>query len=225
MLTEELKKIESLQVRKFVETALNNADPKFWEAPASSSGKYHPYEDLGKGGLIRHIKKGILVIEQCARRAVFSEYESDLAMGAFLLHDIRKNGNVWGEKTDYTHGIIGSEWLKQFKMDDPSGKQMILYAVRYHMAPWCWVVPPFENRLYTQKEMKDNLAELTRALVSPGRIELAVREGDYWSSRRSMSFLPGKSIVYDPRLHDSPKEWLNSLKDVSDKISNIETKN
>jgi len=219
MLSEELKKIKSLQVRKFVETALNNADPKFWEAPTSSSGKHHPYEDLGKGGLIRHIKKGILVIEEYARRAMFSEYELDLAIDTFLLHDIKKNGDPWGEETDYTHGIIGSEWLKQFEMDDQTGKQMILDAVRYHMAPWCWVVPPFEDRLYTQKEMKDNLAELTRALVSPGRIELAVREGDYWASRQSMSFLPGKSIVYDPRLHDSPKKWLDSLKELSDKIN------
>ena len=211
MLNNELKKIKSIEVKNFIETALNNANPKFWEAPASSSGKYHPYEDLGKGGLVRHIQKGVAVIEQYARRALFSEYESDLAIGAFLVHDIKKNGISWGEKTDYTHGIIGSEWLKQFEMDDQTGKQMILNAVRYHMTPWCWVVPPFENRLYTKKEMNDNLAELTRALVSPSRIELAVREGDYWSSRQSMSFLPGKSIVYDPRVHDSPKEWINEL--------------
>jgi len=219
MLSEELKKIKSTQVKKFVETALNNADPKFWEAPCSSSGKFHPYEDQGNGGLIRHVKKGIAVVEQYTRRAVFSEYESDLAIGAFLLHDIKKNGDPWGEETDYTHGIIGSEWLKQFEMDDQTGKQMILDAVRYHMTPWCWAVPPFENRFYTQEEMKKNIAELTRALVSPSRIELAVREGDYWASRQSMSFLPGKSIVYDPRLHDSPKEWLDSLKELSDKIN------
>ncbi len=221
MLSEELKKIKSFQVRKFVETALNNADPKFWKAPCSSSGRFHPYEDQGEGGLIRHIKKGVAVIEQYARRAIFSEYESDLAIGAFLVHDIKKNGDTWGEKTDYTHGIIGSEWLKQFEMDDQTGKQMILDAVRYHMAPWCWVVPPFEDRPYSKKEMNDNLAELTRALVSPGRIELAVREGDYWASRQSMSFLPGKSIVYDKRVHDSPEEWLDSLKELSDKISDI----
>ena len=198
-------------MRRFVDAALRRADPEFWKAPCSSSGKYHPYEDQGEGGLIRHLKKGAAVVAEYARRARFSEYETDLALAAAVLHDIKKDGEPWSGKTDYTHGIIGARWLKQFEMDDLTGKQVILDAVRYHMAPWCYAVPPFEERAYTKIEMTANLEEVTRALVSPGKIELAVREGDYWGSRKSMSFLPGKSIAYDPRLHDSPEGWIKNL--------------
>lgn len=196
ILEDELQKIESQDIKEFVRAALCKADPKFWEAPSSSSGKYHPPEDNGLGGLIRHIKKGVAVIIEWARRAHFDTRELDMAIAAFLLHDICKNGCLlWGEHTDYTHGLIASQWLEQFHLADKAAKIMILNAVRYHMAPWCYAINPFEDRMYSKEEMQINLKEITRALVNPFRIELAVREADYWASRNDMSFLPGKSIM------------------------------
>ncbi len=211
VLEKELSRIKSRSLRTFTEEALSKADPNFWEAPCSSTGKHHPSEDQGKGGLVRHIKKGNVVIEEFGRRAKFAQLEFDMAHCAYDLHDICKNGIPWGASTDYTHGYLASEWLKQFKLSNEVVKQTIIDAVRYHMAPWCYAVNPFENRGYSKEEMMQNINELSRALVNPSRIELAVREGDYWGSRQEMSFLPGKSIVFDPRLHDSPEEWLNEF--------------
>jgi len=212
MLEKEIGKIKDRYIRAFVESALAKADPKFWLAPASSTGKYHPPEDMGAGGLIRHVQKGVIVVEQFASRAKFDDLESDMALAAFLLHDICKNGvSPWGEYTDYTHGFIAYNWLKQFPLNNRYIKEVILNAVRLHMAPWCYLVNPFANRMYSKEEMQKNLDELHRALVCPSRIELAVREGDYWSSRQTMSFLPGQSIAYDPRVHDTPKEWLKQF--------------
>lgn len=211
-LDREVQKIKSIYIRKFVKKALLKADPMFWKAPCSSSGKYHPPEDQEEGGLIRHIQKGVIVVEQFARRAQFDEVELDMAIAAILLHDICKDGvPPWGKHTDYTHGLIGSKWLEQFELRNRAMKKAILDAVRYHMAPWCYAVSPFNNRAYTKEEMMQNINELSRALTNPSRIELAVREGDYWSSRETMSFLPGKQIVFDPRVHDTPEEWLNEL--------------
>lgn len=211
-LDREVQKIQSIDIREFVKMALSKADPMFWKAPCSSSGKYHPPEDQIEGGLIIHNQKGVVVVEQFARRAQFSEIELDMAISAMLLHDICKDGiPPWGRHTDYTHGLLGSRWLEQFKLRDKVVKRMILDAVRYHMAPWCYAVNPFEYRAYTKEEMMRNINELSRALTNPSRIELAVREGDYWGSRETMSFLPGKTIVFDPRVHDTPEEWLNEL--------------
>jgi len=211
MLEKEIEKIKSRSIRRFTEEALLKADSRFWLAPCSSTGKYHPPEDRGEGGLVRHIRKAVVVAGEFGRRAKFSQLEFDLAISAVILHDICKNGIPWGEYTDFTHGLIASEWLKQFKLSNELVKQMILDAVRYHMAPWCYAVNPFENRVYSAEEMRKNLDELSRALVCPSRIELAVREGDYWASRQEMSFLPGKSIVYDPRVHDTPEEWVEEF--------------
>lgn len=212
LLDREIQKIKSPTIRKFVEQALLEADPMFWKVPCSSSGKYHPPEDQIEGGLIVHIQKGVAVIEQFARRALFSEIELDAAIAAYLIHDICKDGvPPWGKHTDYTHGLLASKWLEQFSLHDRVVKTMILDAVRYHMAPWCYAVDPFKDRQYTKEEMMANINELQRALTNPSRVELAVREADYWSSRETMSFMPGKSIVFDPRVHDTPEEWLDIL--------------
>ncbi len=211
VLKKELSKIKSRSIKAFTEEALSKVDPKFWEAPCSSTGKHHPPEDQGKGGLVRHIKKGNVVVEEFGRRAKFIQLEFDMAHCAYDLHDICKNGIPWGVCTDYTHGYLASEWLKQFKLSNEAVKQTIIDAVRYHMAPWCYVVNPFEDRAYTGEEMRRNLEELSRALLYPTRIELAVREADFWASREGMSFLPGKLAVYDSRVHDTPKAWIEEV--------------
>lgn len=211
-LDRETQKIKSFYIREFVKKALLRADPMFWKAPCSSSGKYHPPEDQGEGGLIRHLQKGVIVVEQFARRAQFDEFELDMAIAAMILHDICKDGfPPWGRHTDYTHGLIGSKWLEQFELRNKVMKKTILNAVRYHMAPWCYMVNPFEDREYSKEEMMHNINELSRALTNPSRIELAVREGDYWGSRETMSFLPGKPVVFDPRVHDTPEDWLDKF--------------
>jgi hypothetical protein len=226
MLSEQIEKIGSDKVKRFVLLALMEVDPKFWIAPCSSTGKYHPPEDNGIGGIIRHLIKGTAVVEQFARRANFSPLEQDLAIASYLLHDICKDGMPWGEYTDYTHGLIAYNWLQQFRLDDEYAKQTILEGVRYHMAPWCYAVSPFRKEgNFTKDEMLANIAELTRALVAPSRVELAVREADYWSSRETMSYMPGYTIVQDKRViggkmvHDSPKKWLEQLSGLSAKVN------
>ncbi len=223
MLSGEIERINSEDIKMFAVLALMHADPKFWTAPCSSTGKYHPPEDQGEGGIIRHLIKGTAVVEEFARRARFSPLERDIAIASFLLHDICKQGAPpWGEHTDYTHGMIAYDWLRQFPLHDMYAKQAILDGVRYHMAPWCYVVSPFgrkEGRAFTQDEMLANLNEVARALVSPSRIELAVREADYWSTRQGMSYMPGYTIVQDRRVHDSPEEWMGELNNLSAQVN------
>ncbi len=202
---EDLAKIKSKAIREFTEQALDAVDDNFYTEPCSSSGKFHPPEDQGVGGIVRHVKKGLEVIAQFGRRVLFSETELDIAMSAFILHDSCKNGVVWGKDTDYAHGYIASEWLKQFKLDEAFVKESLLDAVRYHMAPWAYRHTPWAKETFTKQEMNENIAELHRALTQPTRVEVAVREADYWSSRKNMSYLPGMNIL---GVHDAPDEEL-----------------
>ncbi len=191
----EVEMIESEDICEFVKLALAEAEPQFWTAAASSTGKYHPEEDNGDGGLVRHVYKGSAgVIPEYARRAGFTQRELDLARGAFLLHDIKKNGWVWGEFTDYTHGLIASQWLEQFPLEDELAKSEILEAVRYHMGQWVQAFSKPHDREFTPEEVAANLDEVARAVTHPSQIVKAVQEADYWSSRKMMSFFPGKSI-------------------------------
>ena len=203
LIQREIEKIISEDIKEFTYQAFADVDEHFWIASSSSTGKYHPPEDNGEGGLVRHVVKGIAVAEQYGRRAKFSQREMDMAISAFLLHDTCKNGVVWtSDYTDYTHGLIAAKWLEKFYLADAGAKEQILNAVRYHMAPWCYAVSPFEDRTYTKQEMNLNLEELTRAMY-PSRIERSVQEADYWSSRQSMSYFPGVNVNLR---HDLPEE-------------------
>lgn len=194
LIQKEVEKIVSEDIKNFTYDAFAEVDEKFWTSPASSSGKYHPPEDNGEGGLVRHVVKGVAVVEQYGRRAKFTSRELDMGISAFLLHDTCKNGVVWDfGQTDYTHGLIAAKWLEKFDLADSMAKEQILSAVRYHMAPWCYAVSPYEERPYTKDEMTKNLDELTRAMY-PTRVEKAIQEADYWSSRQSMSYFPGVAV-------------------------------
>jgi len=136
----------------------------------------------------------VAVVEQYLRREMATQRELDIAYSAFLLHDTCKDGVAWMTgKTNYTHGIIAANWLEKFDLADAAAKREIISAVRYHMGQWSYAVTPFEDRPYTKEEMMANLNEVIRAL-HPSRIEKAVQDADYWSSRQSMSFFPGVSV-------------------------------
>ena len=201
LVQQEIEKIQSEDIKEFTYQVFAEVDPHFWIAPASSTGRHHPPEDNGEGGLVRHVIKAVAVVEQYARRVRFSDRELDMALSAILLHDTCKDGIVWTTgKTDYTHGKIAAEWLEKFNLEDKGAKDGIISAVRYHMAPWCYAVSPFEDRQYTKKEMNDNLEEMSRAMY-PTRVELAIRDADYWSSRENMSYFPGTPVEIR---HDAP---------------------
>ena len=53
----ELKEIQTENIRKYAELAIQNVLPEyFFYVPASSTGKYHPEYAIGTGGLVRHTK-------------------------------------------------------------------------------------------------------------------------------------------------------------------------
>jgi len=189
-----------------IKTILDNANKEFWIIPASSSGKYHPPEDQGKSGLVRHTIKAVEIIEEDSRRKMFEEYEHDCAVAAIILHDIKKNGDPWGRYTDYSHGIIAAEFIQKFFKPNYMKGKIIVDAVRYHMAPWNTI---FSNRIdkrkkYTGEELQIEIDERIRGM-NPNRVERAVQDADYWSSRKGMSFFPGVSVVLSER-HDAPEE-------------------
>jgi hypothetical protein len=205
--------MKDISVFQFVRTVLDVADEEFWLAPSSSSGKYHPPEDQGESGLVRHTVKAIAVFKEEARRRVFEDYEFDAGLAAVILHDIKKNGQVWEKQTDYRHGIIGAKFLEKFMLADTLMKKMIMDAVRYHMSPWNTTISRrrFEEvagqyRGFTKQELEAECAEKIRG-QNPNRIEKAVQDADYWASRNDMSFFPGVNVNLRDR-HDAPTESL-----------------
>ena len=177
-LYKETDRITSPYIRKYIQEALNNAHDQFWLIPSSSSGKYHPPEDQGQGGLIRHSIKASEIAYELANFYNISEEDRDIVVGSAMIHDIQKNGIPWGEHTVYDHGLIAYHWLDKFSLKNPY-KDKIRKCVRFHMSRWC--------------SPKSEIKRACRANTN----ELIVQLSDYMSSRKGASFLPGISLGED----------------------------
>lgn len=172
----QLVKISNLEIREFVKAILNNAPEGFWTTPCSGSGKYHPPENQGNGGLIRHLLKCLETAQDMCRYFGLSESDMDIVLAGVFLHDIKKNGDPWGPSTDMEHGLIGARFIEKFSLCEPA-KTEIMNCVRYH--------------LYRFTRTKGDIERAS----NPSRNELIVQLTDLFCSRKYASFLPGVNLT------------------------------
>ena len=168
--------IKDKNIRNLVSSALKEADEQFFYAAASSSGKYHPPEDNGEHGLLRHTIKVMYIAGQLATYFDIPGDMKDAVVGAAIVHDIRKNGHRWKDKTDYRHGILGFEYIMSFR-DTYSfqvTEMMLARCIRFHMYR------------FSKPKIEADLA------VKCDDIEVKIVQlADFIASRKQASFLPG----------------------------------
>jgi len=116
ILYNQIKEIGDESIRNFVRQALDNAPEGFWKDASSASGKYHPLENQGTGGIIRHTIKCAVLTKDLLRFVNLSEKEKDIILASVILHDIKKHGEPWGEHTSTEHGKIAADFLDQFEL-------------------------------------------------------------------------------------------------------------
>jgi len=186
--------IKTEKIRKFVKKVLAKAPKEFWTAPCSGSGKYHPPENQVEGGIIVHTRKVVQVALSLFR---FFEIKNQLAkdkiIAACILHDIKKYGEPWGERTDYEHGLIAYRWLIQFAAleSDPSKEDLvhvvpdiidILELIRDHMGIWSKPEPTPALKVgqkVTEKSIWHRIVQLA----------------DYWAARNWCSFVCDEFVM------------------------------
>ncbi|MGC9048778.1 MAG: hypothetical protein ACP5IX_00955 [Patescibacteria group bacterium] len=182
--------IKSEKIREFVKRALNKAPKEFWTAPCSSSGKYHPPEDNVEGGVIVHVRKAIQVALTLFKFFdITDQLIKDKIIGAIILHDIKKNGDPWGDRTHPEHGLIAARWLNEI-LNTYSREEATYYCnsdlidmielVRNHMGIW------------NQPESTPALVLRKRCLSQRHVLHLIVQLADYWASRKWCSFVCDK---------------------------------
>lgn len=173
--------INDVKIRTLIEVALHEAHQDFFIIPASSSGKYHPNEDNGKGGLVRHTIKCVTVVQNLFDFfGIKIKNERDIVIAACILHDICKNGlpESWGKHTVLNHGLVAYSWLDQFELRSKYTKELIRLCVRYHMSIW-----------------SDPKEEAIAAVNNSSPLIKIVQVADMISSRREISFFPGIEMV------------------------------
>lgn len=142
--TKELEYIENEDLRYFVTQCLIQAPKYFYRVPASSSGKYHPKQDLGEGGLVRHTKAVVQVAMDLIRCEQFlsSKESKDEIISACILHDVIKNGFEDSGKTDIEHPLLACEFIEKIFLSNEdydkiwTKKNLIQCYIKSHMGIW-----------------------------------------------------------------------------------------
>jgi len=145
----EISHIENEELREFVKLALEKAPPYFWKYPASKSGKFHPEDDLGEGGLVHHTKKVVYFVRSLAEAMEVEKFNDELIIAA-LLHDVVKYGLNPSSKTagyDYAiHGPAVKKFIEEEVLENKiegvyNGEMLrritkILDLISRHMGKW-----------------------------------------------------------------------------------------
>ena len=171
--TVELDRFKNQNVRSSAETILEMIPDYFYEVPASSTGKNHPAFSLGEGGLVRHVKVAMRVLEEMFRDEAFGTYDDytkDLIRMALILHDGFKSGLTNSGHTCLEHPVIMSEFIlnntDKLSINEDDA-QFVSNLILTHMGPW-------------NKDANGNVI----MPVPQTREELLVHLCDYMSSRR-----------------------------------------
>ena len=179
---EELDLIVNKELRLVLEEALLKAPSYFYTAPASSSGKYHPEQDLGEGGIIRHTKTCIRVGLDLLRSEQFIEdndYNRDVIISALMLHDIIKNGFKDSKNTVSAHPLFACSFLYSLDIDEVNFSIIseIVNCIKSHMGIW-------------NKDREGN-----EMLPKPQtQIEKLVHLADYIASRKYIDYMKREDI-------------------------------
>lgn len=140
----ELSYINDCPIRTFVTKALSLLPDYFWEAAASSTGKYHPAYALGAGGLVRHTKAAVgfahWIFELEQSQNDFTQDERDLIIAALILHDGWKHGNGNSQYTTFEHPALCADWVMRCHELDgvisSEFRERISMNICSHMGQW-----------------------------------------------------------------------------------------
>lgn len=152
----ELNYINNEIFRKIIATFLDTVPDYFQEVPASSSGKYHPFYALGRGGLVRHTKAAVKIAEDLLsldyNKNIFPQFYRDVIISSLIIHDCYKQGtdNNGSGHTEVLHPEICAnkfwEYINEYIVDlSISGvhrtelnkfKNEVIACVKSHMGQW-----------------------------------------------------------------------------------------
>lgn len=169
MFSSELELILDPMVKEFTKLCLSEApDYLFYDCPASTSGKYHPIDELSGDGTVIHTKK-VVTVAYALCRGLGCEHSRDEIISACIIHDLVKQGWNRSGHTMKSHPGLGAELVKTVQdstglLEDKS-YNIIRNSVGYHYGLWSqrdWL-----------KDLKDYTPE-----------ELCVYLSDYFASKR-----------------------------------------
>jgi len=156
---EELNLVSNKGIKDFIKECINQSpDYAFWDCPSSSSGLYHPLDELAGDGTVLHTKKMFAVAYELSR-AFSCEYHRDEICTAALLHDLakqglEKSGHTLREHPQIMAKLVADIYNDKFKDSlNKTSANIIYWAIFHHYGPWTdkSVCKPLKD--YTPEEL------------------------------------------------------------------------
>ncbi len=176
LLEQEINEIKDENLKDLIEKVMHATPDWYCKMPSSTSGSFHPIDELGPGGKIIHHKKVFRLADEAVERYGIKEYEYEVLKSACLIHDMPfcfywdKEQNRY--RTDPLHPFRNSFFCSKHCSDS-----ILVSAIYYHMGRW-------SN--YESEEAKK--LSLERYKEHP--VVMATQECDFYSSRRMILLLP-----------------------------------
>jgi cardiolipin synthase len=175
-------------LRALVQQGLKTAPEMFYTAPSSSSGKYHPADEINEGGLVLHTARVVAMAQHLADFYEVSKQERDILTAGLILHDTRKGGDDnWKTLKDYApdHGDVAARAIADLKGAGTAKAKEVIRLAANHMAQWTQVVDP------NAKPSPDGKIKSTRDPRPPAdKLEQIVSYADYLASQDNVYVLP-----------------------------------
>lgn len=115
VLKEEISKIKTPKMQEFCKDILTKCNDLNAVGPASASGKYHPLQDLGDQGLIRHTKTVVYISEILMR--CLEQYDKpeewDVVYVSCILHDMCKFKDTL-EHIEADHPVAMGKMIREY---------------------------------------------------------------------------------------------------------------
>jgi HD superfamily phosphodiesterase len=115
--------------------ALERVPDYFWRVPASASGRFHPLDTLGDGGLVLHTKRVFYLSTEIAKVFKIEGEKLDILKSASLLHDSFKNGLKDEGHTEEDHPLIVRYQLKDLASETQYFED-IMDTIECHQGLW-----------------------------------------------------------------------------------------
>ena len=188
LMLDAIGELNDIDNRRFAHFILGRVPDYFFTVPASSSGKYHPQNDLGEGGLVRHsisVAKMLDHLLEPEGYFDFTDEQKELLKIAALFHDCMKSGTQEeyekNQHTKFLHPLYAANFIMTIAIEFgyPYEKALFIYdAVIAHMGQWNTNKNNGCSKLPTPTTVSQKVLHLADYLASRKDINMTLEE-DY----------------------------------------------
>lgn len=158
-------------IRAMVKAGFEACDEQFFTAPSSSSGMFHPADEINEGGLALHTARVVRMGDIIGDYFELDAREKDIMRAGLLLHDTVKGGTPWGGYAN-DHGELAGEMIGGLQGPDDA-KSGAAQIASNHMALWRKTADNKPNPAVPDNKM-DMIASLADYLAARDNIYVDV---------------------------------------------------